>query len=136
MSAAGKASQSDAFWPDHKGEKSLKPLASAAARSGATAAVAKGKLGACAFRGPNWRMKLFTMPRAGRPLNRLVKAVCCADEDIKAWRCRALVVASWLVRNAVPTWTALAPSVLAALTAAGLEMPPAAMIGNVTAFAN
>ena len=136
MSAAGNASQSDAFWPDHKGEKSLRPLASAAARNGATAAVAKGKLGAWALSGPKSRMNLLTMPRAGRPLNRLVKAVCCADADSRACRCKALVVASWLVRNAVPTWTALAPSVLAALTAAGLEMPPAAMIGNVTAFAN
>ena len=79
-------------------------------------------------------MNLLTMPRAGRPLNRLVNAVCRAASDIKACLCNLLVVASWLVKNAVPTWTALAPKALAALTAALLEIPPAAITGSLTAF--
>ena len=86
------------------------------------------------MRGPKSCMNLFTMPRAGRPLNKLVNAVCLACTDIRAWRCKVLVVASWLVRNAVPTCTALAPKTLAARTAAALEMPPAAMTGRLTAL--
>jgi hypothetical protein len=40
------------------------------------AAVAKGNAGAASFKGPNSRIKRLTMPRAGRPLNKVVKAVC------------------------------------------------------------
>ena len=76
ISVAPKLRAFDAFWPDHKGVKSLKPCASAAARKGATAAVASGNAGAAAFKGPNSRMRRLTMPRAGRPLNKVVKAVC------------------------------------------------------------
>lgn len=54
------------------------------------------------------------MLRAGRPLNKLVKAVWRDASDIRARRCKALAVLSWLVKNAVPTWTALAPKILAA----------------------
>ena len=57
------------------------PAASPAARRGAMAAVAKGKAGAAALRGPSSRIKRLTMPRAGRPENRVVKAVCCAAGD-------------------------------------------------------
>ncbi len=46
ISAAGTARQPLAFWPDQRGEKSPLPRASAAARSGAIAAVASGNSGA------------------------------------------------------------------------------------------
>ena len=46
MSAAGTSRQALAFWPDHSGEKSPRPARSAAARSGAIAAVASGNAGA------------------------------------------------------------------------------------------
>ena len=41
-----------AFWPDHIGEKSALPCFSAAARNGASAAMASGNAGAAALSGP------------------------------------------------------------------------------------
>ena len=64
------------FWPDHSGEKSPLPRASAAARSGASAAVERGKGGCGAPRsGPSSRITRLTMPRAGRPVKSVVSAV-------------------------------------------------------------
>ena len=96
MSAALAWRAADAFWPAHKGVKSVLWRDSAADRSNAMPAVANGKAGAWSHRGPNSRMTRLTMPLAGLPLNTLVKAVCCAAGDCKAARCKALVVASWL----------------------------------------
>ena len=84
------------FWPAHRGVKSLLPRASAAARKGAMAAVAKGKAGASGLMGPSICMARLTMPRAGRPVNTFVKAVCRAAGDCSAARCKALVLASSL----------------------------------------
>jgi len=67
--AAGTSLQPLAFCPDHRGEKSPKPLLSAAARNGAIAVEASGSSGAAALSGPSSRMIRFTMLRAGRPEN-------------------------------------------------------------------
>ena len=50
--AGGRSLQPLAFWPDQSGEKSPLPRASAAARSGAIAAVASGNAGALRHRRP------------------------------------------------------------------------------------
>ena len=75
MSDADTALQFDAFWPAQRGEKSPFPDASAHARSGASAAGAKGKSGTLVLIGPFSRMMRLTMPLAGRPEKRFVKAV-------------------------------------------------------------
>ena len=93
-SAAPSGLQPLAFWPDHSGVKSVLPRASAAARSGAMAAAASGKAGTASRSGPSSRIKRLTMPRAGRPVNRLVSAVWRAPSPCSAARCKALVVAS------------------------------------------
>ena len=92
--AASMAWQPLAFWPDHSGEKSPLPCASARARSGAMAAVASGNAGALGLSAPSSRITRFTMPRAGRPVNRLVSAVWRAASLCSAARWMALVVAS------------------------------------------
>ena len=74
--AAGIGRQPVAFCPDHNGEKSPDPRRSAAARNGASAAVASGNAGAASQSGPSSRMTRLTMPRAGRPVKTLVSAVC------------------------------------------------------------
>ncbi len=73
------------------------------------------------------------MPRAGRPLNRLVSAVWLATSLCSAARCTALVVASSHSRKAVPSCTALAPRRSASSTPAASAMPPAAITGTRTA---
>ena len=110
------------------------PSASARARSGATAEVASGNRGtAASFIGPKLRMNRLTMPRAGRPVNRLVSAVWRAASLCSAARCTALVLASGHSRYAVPTCTPAAPSAIAAATPAASAMPPAAITGTRTA---
>ena len=89
MSAAGMHRAPWAFWPDHNGEKSARPAFSAAARSGTSAFTAEGKTGGRSLSGPRSRMSRLKMPRAGRPVNRLVRAVCRAASDARAWRCNA-----------------------------------------------
>ena len=66
---------SAAACPDHIGEKSPEPAASALARSGASAPAANGNSGATGLIGPISRITRLTMPRAGRPVIRLVTAV-------------------------------------------------------------
>jgi len=75
MTAAETSLHPLAFCPAHKGENSPLPRLSALARKGAMADVAKGKAGTAALMGPSSLMMRFTMPRAGRPVNRLVSAV-------------------------------------------------------------
>ena len=79
-----------AFCPAHKGEKSPFPRLSARARKGAGAAAASGNCGACAFIGPSSRIRRLTIPRAGRPVKRLVSAVTRADSRFSAARWIAL----------------------------------------------
>src|SRR3954451_18040771 len=62
-------------WPVQSGEKSSDPVASAAARSGATAAPAVGKAGAWGDIGPSSLMSRFRGLRAGRPVKTLVRTV-------------------------------------------------------------
>jgi len=57
-------------------------------------AAANGNAGAAALIGPSSRMTRFTMPRAGRPVKRLVTAVTRAASDFSACRCSGVVVAS------------------------------------------
>ena len=73
--AAGIARQPLTSCPAHSGEKSPRPACSAAARSGASALTAVGNAGARSLIGPSSRISRLTMPRAGRPVNRLVSAV-------------------------------------------------------------
>ena len=63
-------------------------------RKGVMADVANGKAGGAALIGPSSRMMRFTMPRAGRPVNRFVSAVMRAASLFNAARWTALVVAS------------------------------------------
>src|SRR6185436_13425264 len=93
-SPAGISRQPVAFCPLHNGEKSPLPRASALARSGVIAEVASGNAGASALIGPSSRITLLTMPRAGRPVKRLVSVVLRAASLFNAARCTALVVAS------------------------------------------
>ena len=58
------------------------------------ALAAKGKAGAIELIGPNSFMRRLTIPRAGRPLKRLVSAVWRAASLFSAARCTGLVVAS------------------------------------------
>src|ERR1051326_1556330 len=82
------------FCPAHSGEKSLLPMLSALARSGAIAEPARGKTGALVLIGPSSRMRRVTMLRAGLPLKMLVSAVTRAASDLSAARCSGLVVHS------------------------------------------
>ena len=93
-SAAATARQPLVSWPAHSGEKSPLPRASAAARSGAIAPMASGNAGARVLIGPRSRITRFTMARAGRPVNTLVRAVWRAAGLCSAARCTALVVDS------------------------------------------
>ena len=74
--AAGISRQPLAFCPDHSGEKSPLPCASALARKrrdgGGRPA---GTPARAALIGPSSRITRLTMPRAGRPVKRLVSAV-------------------------------------------------------------
>src|SRR5262245_43507408 len=74
-SAAGSSRPRRADWPDHNGVKSADPAISDLARSGASAAAARGNFGATSDIGPTSRMKRFTIARAGRPVNTFVIAV-------------------------------------------------------------
>lgn len=99
MSAAGSSPHPLAFWPHQRGEKPSSPRLSAFARKGAIADAAKGNGGAALLMGPSSRMMRFTIPRAGPPEKRFVKAVWPAAElfDVeffKAARWTALVVDS------------------------------------------
>lgn len=71
--------------PAHNGEKSSCPRASAAPRSGLNAAPALGNAGGSSDRAPSSDIRRVTMPRAGRPVKRLVKAVTRSG-DLKALR--------------------------------------------------
>ena len=51
------------------------PAFSAAARNGVSAPAASGNCGGLSETGPTSRISRLTMPRAGRPVNRLVSAV-------------------------------------------------------------
>ena len=92
--AAGIAWHPVVFCPLHRGLKSPRPNFSAATRKGAMAAVAVGKAGALGHSGPSPCITRLTMPRAGRPVNRVVSAVCCAAGLCNAARWMVLVVAS------------------------------------------
>src|SRR5262249_9957695 len=85
-SAAGTSLHPLAFWPDQRGEKLPLPWLSAIARRGAIAEVAKGNAGAAALIGPRSVMIGFTMPRAGRPVKMLVRAVWRAASVFRAAR--------------------------------------------------
>src|SRR5215469_4410420 len=74
-SPAGSPRPRRAAWPDHSGLKSADPAVSNFARSGATAAVARGNIGTTSDIGPTSRTKRFTIARAGRPVNIFVIAV-------------------------------------------------------------
>src|SRR5215468_5198561 len=80
---------SDAACPAHMGEKSPEPCASALARSGASAPAASGNSGATSDIGPTSRIRRLIMPRAGRPVMRLVNAVPSSRADLSAARCGA-----------------------------------------------
>src|SRR5262249_58415956 len=121
------------FWPAQRGEKSPLLNASARARRGAMADAASGNAGATLLIGPSARMMRFTIPRAGRPENRLVIAVTSAASLVKAARCTVLVAASGHSRYEVPTWTPAAPRDIAAATPRASAIPPAAMTGMRTA---
>jgi hypothetical protein len=58
------------------------------------AEVASGNAGGALLTGPSSRITRLTMPRAGRPVNRLVSAVWRAASDFSAARCTAVIVAS------------------------------------------
>ena len=58
------------------------------------AEVASGKAGAAALMGPSSLMMRLTMPRAGRPVIRLVSAVPSSREAFSAVRCGAAIVDS------------------------------------------
>ena len=73
------------------------------------------------------------MPRAGRPVNRLVSAVWRVASLLSAARCTALVVASGQSRYDVPICAPAAPSAMAAATPRASAMPPAAITGTFTA---
>jgi hypothetical protein len=75
ISAAGTALHPLTFCPAQCGEKSFFPWRSAFARSAAISVVANGNSGASGLIGPSSRIKRLTMPRAGRPVNRLLTAV-------------------------------------------------------------
>src|SRR5688572_6542301 len=92
--AAGTSFNPVAFFPAHNGEKSPLPWLSAAARKGAMADAASGKAGARELMGPSSLMTRFTIPLAGRPVNRLVNAVMRELLLLRIARCTALVVAS------------------------------------------
>src|SRR6266478_6431158 len=111
---------SDAACPAHIGEKSPDPCASALARSGASAPAASGNSGATSDIGPTSRIRRLMMPRAGRPVMRLVNAVPSSRADLSAARCGAEIFASGHHRYAVPICTPAAPSAKAAAMAAGL----------------
>ena len=70
---------------------------------------ASGNFGASALIGPNSRMMRFMMPRAGRPVNRLVGALWCAASLLSAARWMALVVASEHSSTVVAEQRILAP---------------------------
>ncbi|MNV62060.1 hypothetical protein D3C71_1545890 [compost metagenome] len=75
------------------------------------------------------------MPRAGRPVNRLVSAVSLAGALSRAWRCAGETLASGQNRYAVPICTAEAPKASAANRPRWSAMPPAAITGTLTASA-
>ena len=83
-----------AFCPAQSGLKSPEPCFSAAIRKGVMPAVASGNAGAFGLIGPSSRMTRLTMPRAGLPLKRLVRAVSLACGESRALRWVAEVVAS------------------------------------------
>src|SRR5215475_15404923 len=85
-SAAGISLHPLAFWPDQRGEKSPLPWLSAVARRGAIAEAARGNAGAAALIGPSSFMIWFTIPRAGRPVKMLVRAVWRAASLFRAAR--------------------------------------------------
>ena len=73
--------------------------------------------------GPSSRMARLTRPRAGRPLNTLVTTVLSSQALRSAARCGGNIFASGQNRNAVPIWTAAAPSVSAAAMRAFIGEP-------------
>src|SRR5262249_44116905 len=105
---------SEAACPAHMGEKSPEPCASALARNGASAPAASGNSGATSDIGPTSRIRRLMMPRAGRPVMRLVNAVPSSRADLSAARCGAEIFASGHHRYAVPICTPAAPSAKAA----------------------
>ncbi|MOA46077.1 hypothetical protein D3C78_1685440 [compost metagenome] len=78
--------------------KSVQPRASAAARKGVSAPPASGNAGARGDSGPVSRISRLTMPRAGRPVNRLVSAVVSAWGLRKAARWAGATLASGVYR--------------------------------------
>ena len=73
------------------------------------------------------------MPRAGRPVIRLVSAVPSSRADLSAARCGAEIFASGHHRYAVPICTPAAPSAKAAAMPRASVTAPAAMTGTLTA---
>jgi len=72
--AAGTSLQPRCSGPTKAERKSPLPTLSAWRRRGATAAVASGKAGAASLIGPSSFIKRFMIPRAGRPVNKFVRA--------------------------------------------------------------
>ena len=71
----GKLRLRRAAWPDHSAVKSPDPAISDFDRSGARVAAASGNSGTTSDIGPTSRMRRFTIPRAGRPVNTFVTTV-------------------------------------------------------------
>src|ERR1043166_1677699 len=93
-SPAGRSQPSATAWPHHSGEKSPEPEASALARRGASAPAASGNAGATSLTGPTSRIKRLMMPRAGRPVIRLVSTVESSVAEASAGRWAADIFAS------------------------------------------
>src|SRR6516162_9579175 len=125
---------SDAACPAHSGEKSPEPCASALARNGASAPAASGNSGATSDIGPTSRIRRLMMPRAGRPVMRLVNAVPSSRADLSAARCAVEIFASGHHRYAVPICTPAAPSAKAAAMPRASVMAPAAMAAGLIAL--
>ena len=134
IAAAGASRHPLAFCPHHSGEKSPLPAASARARSGAIADTASGNAGAGPI-GPISRMMRLTIPRAGRPVKRLVSAVRAAASLASAarWTARRRGLGAQQERGARPA-RRRRPTRVRRQRPAASAMPPAAMTGTFTAF--
>jgi hypothetical protein len=93
-SPAGTSRPKAAACPDHKGEKSPDPAASALARSGTNAPAARGNSGARSDMGPTSRTIRLTIPRAGRPVNTFVRTMSLSFALLRASRWSKLTLAS------------------------------------------
>ena len=85
-SPAGSSCAKCAACPDQSGTKSPEPFASDLDRRGATAPAANGNSGGTSDIGPTSRIMRFTIPRAGRPVNTFVSAVCLLSVPASARR--------------------------------------------------